>query len=227
MLLNIQRETIEPFLDLNDGDLNYKFFRSEFAVVCQDDKFKALEAEKFPWLDKGLNGGNLPDPINPDEFETGQCRSFDDWLIFENTTGGWIDLDSNTTDFDFLQRKALLTDDAVGIVETNFTYFLSLKLGNFSTYENETGTTFFKKPEMPCEICPKSVGWQGYNIDDLTICHYKPNEEGQKLKSKLKLKKNIIKYKSTRRYRPIFRFINCTGGQQLLKFAQRILGYLD
>ena len=166
---------------MNDGDNNYKFLRSEFEIACQDGKFKALEAKKFPWLDKGLNGGDLPDPINPDEFETGECRSFDNWVVLENTAGGLIDQESKTTDFAILQKKALLTEDAVGIVKADSSsfYFLSLKTTDLSTYENAPGTTFFKKPEMPCDICPKSVGWQGYNINDHTTCHMKPDEEGE------------------------------------------------
>ncbi len=84
-----------------------------------------LEAEKFPWLDKGLNGADLQEPINPDDFfETDGCRPFENWAVLENTIGGLIDEETKTTDFASLQMKVLLTDDAVGIVKADSSAFL-------------------------------------------------------------------------------------------------------
>ena len=145
-----------------------------------------LEAEKFPWLDKGLNGADLQEPINPDDFfEADGCRPFENWAVLENTIGGLIDEETKTTDFASLQMKVLLTDDAVGIVKADSSafYFLSSKSIDHSQYENSVGFTFFKKPKIPCEICPRSVGWQGYNINDHTVCYVKPDERGESLLS--------------------------------------------
>ena len=179
--------------DLNDGDPNFKFLRSEFNVVCQDEKFKTLEAEKYPWLDKGLDGAHLPDPIDPEEFAIDQCRAFDDWIILENTAGGFIDQSSETTNFTRLQMQALLTEDAVGIIKSDSSpfYYLSVKTVDHFLYEDEPGTTFFKKPDMPCEICHKSVGWAGYHIDDHTICYLEPDGAGKSF-----IVENFVNYSS-------------------------------
>ena len=48
-----------------------------------------------------------------------------------------------------------------------------------SNYLSITGDTFYKKPEMACEICPKDLGWKGYHINGHTICYNKPTDEGK------------------------------------------------
>ena len=59
-------------------------------------------------------------------------------------------------------------------------YSLRRKWSHDSHYVTSSGDTFYKKPEMPCEICPKDIGWNGYNINGQTICHTKPTRNGMK-----------------------------------------------
>ena len=58
-------------------------------------------------------------------------------------------------------------------------YSLRTKSPQDSKYSEDSESNFYKKPNMPCEICPKSQGWKGYIVYGQTICHVKPSQDGK------------------------------------------------
>ena len=59
-------------------------------------------------------------------------------------------------------------------------YSLRTKSPRFSKYVGDAESNFYEKPKMPCEICPPSKDWKGYNVDGRTICHLQPSQEGKR-----------------------------------------------
>lgn len=57
-------------------------------------------------------------------------------------------------------------------------YSLRRKWSHDTHYVTKDENTFYKKPKMPCEVCPADLGWKGYHINGETICHTKPTDHG-------------------------------------------------
>ena len=90
----------------------------EFKIVCTDDKFKKLEAEKWPWLDKGLGATEYVEVPDLAPIQRVHCQSIDQWETRKNVTGGKFLMESSSQDLEKSKREALLDEDAVGVARS-------------------------------------------------------------------------------------------------------------